>query len=194
MDKKAIVLIGGGGHCKSCIDVIESTNKFRIIGILDVKEKIGESILGYKIIGADDEIEQCIRKGYSFHISVGQIGNGQVREDLFHRVVELGGELPILISNQSYVSRHALLENGVIIMHGAVINAASIINENTIINSQVLIEHDAVVGKHCHIATKAVINGGVKVGNNSFIGSGAITKQYINIPDNSFIKANSLVR
>ena len=27
-----IILIGGGGHCKSCIDVIEMTNKYNIIG------------------------------------------------------------------------------------------------------------------------------------------------------------------
>ena len=30
-----IVLIGGGGHCLACIDVIESLNKFSIIGIIE---------------------------------------------------------------------------------------------------------------------------------------------------------------
>ena len=47
MSKKEIILIGGGGHCKSCIDVIESTNDFSIAGIIDSKDKIGDSILGY---------------------------------------------------------------------------------------------------------------------------------------------------
>ena len=47
--KKEILLIGGGGHCKSCIDIIEQDESFKIIGIIDRKKLIGKSILGYKI-------------------------------------------------------------------------------------------------------------------------------------------------
>ncbi|MGJ0312293.1 hypothetical protein [Aliarcobacter cryaerophilus] len=36
--KEKIVLIGGGGHCHSVIDVIEQTNKYEIIGIVDIKK------------------------------------------------------------------------------------------------------------------------------------------------------------
>ena len=36
---KKIILIGGGGHCKSCIDVIESEKKYTIKGILEKKSK-----------------------------------------------------------------------------------------------------------------------------------------------------------
>ena len=35
---KKIILIGGGGHCKSCIDVIEQEGKYRIAGIVDMAE------------------------------------------------------------------------------------------------------------------------------------------------------------
>ncbi|HQB08035.1 MAG TPA: acetyltransferase, partial [Rectinema sp.] len=38
---KDIILIGGGGHCRSVIDVIELGNEFRIIGIIDKEENIG---------------------------------------------------------------------------------------------------------------------------------------------------------
>ena len=40
MNTKEILLVGGGGHCISSIDVIESTNEYRIGGIIDIKEKI----------------------------------------------------------------------------------------------------------------------------------------------------------
>ena len=36
---KEIILIGGGGHCKSVIDVIEQENRFTIAGIIDKKLK-----------------------------------------------------------------------------------------------------------------------------------------------------------
>ena len=48
-----LILLGGGGHCKSCIDVIESTSLFKIAGILDPKEPKGLKILGYEILGDD---------------------------------------------------------------------------------------------------------------------------------------------
>ena len=36
---KKIILIGGGGHCKSCIDVIENGNQYKIVGVNDKKKK-----------------------------------------------------------------------------------------------------------------------------------------------------------
>ena len=39
-EKKNIILIGAGGHATSCIDVIETTNKFKIIGLIDKKKKL----------------------------------------------------------------------------------------------------------------------------------------------------------
>ena len=52
-----ILLIGGGGHCKSVIDVIELENKFTVAGIIDKKELLGVDILGHKVIGCDDDLE-----------------------------------------------------------------------------------------------------------------------------------------
>ncbi|MEK6658639.1 MAG: acetyltransferase, partial [Campylobacterota bacterium] len=33
MSREKIILIGGGGHCKSVIDVIEMQNRYEIMGI-----------------------------------------------------------------------------------------------------------------------------------------------------------------
>jgi len=32
---KNLILIGAGGHCRSCIDVIEAEKKYKIIGLID---------------------------------------------------------------------------------------------------------------------------------------------------------------
>ena len=47
---KKLILIGAGGHAKSCIDVIESTQKFKILGFIDNK-KIKD--LKYDVLGND---------------------------------------------------------------------------------------------------------------------------------------------
>ena len=39
MKKIKLALIGAGGHAVSCIDVIEKTNKYKIVGLVDNKSK-----------------------------------------------------------------------------------------------------------------------------------------------------------
>ena len=78
-------------------------------------------------------------------------------------------------------------------MHQALVNAGARIGSNCIINTKALVEHDAVVEDHCHIATGAIVNGGVSIGAGSFYGSAAVSKHYISVPPKSFIKANSIV-
>ncbi len=194
MDKKKILLIGGGGHCKSVIDVLERTDLYEIEGIIDVEEKVGENILGYPILGTDNDISLFKDKISMYHITVGQPGISDKRAYLFDLIKAGGGEFPVIISPLAYVSKHARIGEGTVIMHHTMVNAGAIIGINCIINSKALIEHDAVVEDHCHIATGAVINGGVHVGKGSFIGSGAVSKQNSIVPEGSFIKANSIIK
>ncbi len=191
--KQDIILLGGGGHCKSCIDVIEQQDKFRIIGILDLSELVGTNILGYNVIGTDDDLPLFIKTINNYFITVGQIKAVAKRIELFDLLKSFKLTLPTIISPLGYVAKSSNIGEGTIIMHHALINADAIIGRNCIVNSKALIEHDAIIEDYCHISTAAIINGGVKVGRESFIGSNSVTKQYITIPKNSFIKANSLV-
>ena len=68
---KKIILVGGGGHCKSCIDVIENENKYKIIGIIDEKKIF---LLNYKVFSESYLNNKLIKKNYAF-VSVGQIKN-----------------------------------------------------------------------------------------------------------------------
>jgi sugar O-acyltransferase (sialic acid O-acetyltransferase NeuD family) len=190
---KDIVLIGGGGHCKSVIDVIEQEDQFRIAGIVDTPEFLGSTILGYPVIGNDSDLASLAKKYQYALITVGQIKSPALRIKLFNLAAELGFTLPSIISPRAYVSRYALIGRGAVIMHDALINSNAQIGDNCIINSKALIEHDCSISKHCHISTNATINGGVTVESGCFIGSGVITKELITISENSFIKAGILV-
>ena len=190
---KNIILIGGGGHCKSVIDVIEQEGRFKIAGIVDKPELLGSKVLGYPIIGSDSDLDNLVKKYQYALITVGQIKSSSLRIKLFDLAVEAGFILPSIISPNSYVSQHASIGSGTVVMHKALINANTIIGDNCIVNSKALIEHDCRISEHCHISTNATINGGVVVESGCFIGSGATTKELITIKKNSFIKAGSLV-
>ncbi len=77
---KNIVLIGGGGHCKSVIDVIEQEDQFRIAGIVDTPEFLGSTILGYPVIGNDSDLASLAKKYQYALITVGQIKSPALRK------------------------------------------------------------------------------------------------------------------
>ena len=189
-----IVLIGGGGHCKSVIEVIEHQQEYNIAGIIDQPEMLGNEVLGYKVIGNDGDLIDMSRKYVNAIITLGQIGNPRKRIELFNLAIESGFELPVIISPRAYVSKHSKVGKGTIVMHDVLINANTTVDENCIINSKALIEHDCIIESHCHISTQAIINGGVVVGERSFVGSNSTTKQGIVIEKESFIKAGSVVK
>lgn len=190
--KEKIVLIGGGGHCHSVIDVIEQTNWYEIIGIVDVKENIGKKVLDYEIIACDDDLETIFQSCKNAVITVGQIKSSALRVKLYNKLKEIGFNLPVIISPLAYVSKYAILEEGTVVMHHALINANAKVGKNCIINTKALIEHDVTVGDNCHISTAAILNGGVVVKENSFVGSNSVSKEYITI--DGFIKAGSVVK
>lgn len=189
---KKIILIGAGGHCKSCIDVIEQQGIYAIAGIIDKPDSSSDGVLGYPVIGTDNDLEKFRKTiDYAF-ITIGHLRQVRPRIRVYEYLRQLDFQLPVIISPLSYVSKYATVSSGTIIMHHAIVNANAKIGSNCIVNTKALIEHDAQIGDHCHISTNAVVNGGVMVGERSFIGSSATTKQYISIPADSFIKAGSL--
>lgn len=191
---KKILLIGAGGHSKSCIDVIEQHGIYQIAGIIDKDLKNGETVLGYPVIGTDQDLLD-LRTEYEYAlVTVGQIKTPVLKIKLFNRLVELGYKTPAIISPLAYVSSHAKIGKGTIVMHHALINACASIGENCIINSKALIEHDARVGDHCHISTSAIINGGAEVKQGSFFGSNAVSKECVITSNEAFIKAGSLFK
>ena len=188
---KKIILIGAGGHCVSCVDVIELQRKFKIVGLIDNKKE--KFLLDYKIIGSDKKLKKLSKRIQYALITVGHIKNSKIRENLFKKVLNYGFKFPTIVSPLSYVSKRATIGEGTIVMHGSIINAGAKIGKNCIINNKTLIEHDVVVEDNCHLSTRSTVNGGVTIKKNSFIGSCSVIKQNIKIGKNCFVNANLFI-
>jgi sugar O-acyltransferase (sialic acid O-acetyltransferase NeuD family) len=187
-----LLLVGGGGHCRSCVDVIESEQRFRIAGIVDAITGSPE-LFGYPLLGGDADLGRLLAEFPDALVTVGQIKSPGTRRRLFAMLKDLGARLPIVVSPRAQVSRHARIGEGTIIMHGAVVNAAAAIGANCIVNSMALVEHDATIGEHCHVATGALVNGGVVIGAGTFVGSGAVIREGASIGAGVIIGAGSVV-
>lgn len=193
MEQKNLILVGGGGHCKSVIEVTESVG-YEIKGILDMPDEVGKEVLpGHKVIGTDDEIPQYVEE-CDFIITVGFIKNPALRIKLYNKVKAAGGRLATIIASTAHVSKYAELGEGTVIMHHAFVNAGAKIGDNCIINTFVNIEHDAEVGNQCHISTGTMVNGECKIGENCFIGSQSVCANCIEIASDIIVGAGSVVR
>lgn len=192
MDKKPLILVGGGGHCKSVIDVAESSG-YTILGILDKPEEVGKQVLAYKVIGTDDDIPQYVDKA-EFVITVGQIKSCAIRKKIAERIEKAGGKLATIIASDATVSKYATIGEGTVILHKCVVNADAKIGKNCIINTMANIEHEVEIGDFCHISTGVMVNGMTKVGNDTFVGSGSVISNGITISNEIVIGAGSIVR
>ena len=192
MEQKNLILVGGGGHCKSVIEVAESAG-YTILGIVDRPEELGKLVLDYKVIGVDDDIPQYVEKA-EFVITVGFIKNTARRIKLYNKVKEAGGKLATIVASTAHVSKYATLGEGTVVMHPAFVNAGAQIGNNVILNAFTNIEHDAVVGDQCHISTGTMVNGDCKIGQNVFVGSQSVLANGIEVGDNIIIGAGSVVR
>ncbi|MDC1810140.1 acetyltransferase [Bacteroides uniformis] len=189
---KKLILIGGGGHCKTVIDVAESAGH-HIMGILGKPEEVGRQVLGYNVIGVDNDIPLYADKA-EFIITVGFIKNPALRIRLYNKVLEAGGRLATLVASTAYVSKYAVLGKGTVVMHQAFVNAGAMIGDNVILNTFSNIEHDACIGNQCHISTGTMVNGDCNVGNNVFVGSQSVLSNGIRICDDVIVGAGSFVR
>ncbi len=190
---KKILLVGAGGHAESCIDVLEKEKKFKIIGLVDNKKKVGSKILGYRVVGQDKDLKILKKKANYALVTIGQIGVTSIRKKIFLKLKKLGFKIPTIISSNSYVSKYSNIGEGTIIHHGAVVNTSANIGTNCIINSKALIEHNSIIGDHTHIATAAIINGNVEIGEECFIGSSSTIRNNIKIKKQTFVKMGAKV-
>lgn len=191
---KTVYLIGGGGHCHACIDVIESAGEFQIGGVFDLGKKRGDLVLGYPVLGGDQDIQEFVKEGSEFLVTIGHIKSAEPRHANFARLKSLGAKMATVVSPRAYVSKHAKLGEGTIIMHDALVQANVRVGICSIVNDKALLEHDAVIGDFAHVSTAAVVNGGCKVGNMVFVGSNAVLQENTVVRDGALVPAGSFAK
>ncbi|TQR33819.1 acetyltransferase [Campylobacter sp. MIT 99-7217] len=187
--KEKILLIGAGGHARSCVDVIELEGKFQIVGF--VSNNPLEQGFKYPILGCDEDLKSLFKQYKFALIAIGQIKNANLRVQIYEKLKSIGFALPTIISPLAHVSAHASIDKEAsIIMHQVLVNAGAKVGKACILNTKSLIEHDAVVEDFCHISTAAVVNGNCIVKEKSFLGSNTHLKHGQILEKNSIFYNN----
>jgi sugar O-acyltransferase (sialic acid O-acetyltransferase NeuD family) len=194
MKNNKILLIGGGGHCRSVLDSLLEGKQYSEIGIIDKKENIGQETMGVRYIGTDDNLQDLFQNGFSSaFVSLGSIGDPSVRIRLYKKIKETGFSIPVITDATAAISKNAVISEGVYIGKNAVVNAGTSIGIGAIINTGAVIEHDCQIGEFVHIASGAVLGGKVTIKDHTHIGSGSVIRQGITVGKNSIIGMGSVV-
>lgn len=186
-----VLVVGGGGHAKVIIDILELQKEFTIAGIIDQKERVGQYLNDIPIIGDDSQLEEFFWKG--LRRAAVAIGDNRRRTNLYEYLRGLGFKFVNMIHPSAIIAASAHLSIGTAIMPGAILNPDCLIKENVIINTKASVDHDCIVMEHCHIAPGCTLAGGVSVGAGTLIGAGTTVLPGIKIGSWSIIGAGSLV-
>jgi UDP-perosamine 4-acetyltransferase len=197
MQSREIILIGGGGHTRVLIGMLQSL-KAPIRGIVTSNaELVGTEIFDVPVLGIDGQVPL----DPATSVLINGVGNRATRNgagltpraDLYNRYRAQGFDFLPLVAKEAIVMGHVTMGEGVQIMPGAVVQPGVIIGENAIINTRASIDHDSVIAPHAHIAPGALLCGNVSIGEACHIGAGAVIIQGIRIGEGAVIGAGSVV-
>ena len=104
-----LIIIGNGGHAISCIEVIESKKKFKILGLVTETYANKNHKIKYLKIGSDIDLVELFKKSKNAFIAIGFIKNSIKRANLFIKLKKIGFNLPVIISPTSYKSDNSSL-------------------------------------------------------------------------------------
>lgn len=184
----AIIIYGGGGHAKMCIDILKQTNVYKIVGIVDDLQEVGVKILDIPVIGDTSILNELISKGYRLIVNgIGSVLNNTVRYDIYKNLKQKGFLLPNIIHPKASIEPSAILGEGNQIMSNSVIGSDVRLGNNNIINCGAIVSHDCRLDNNVHITPNATLAGGVVIKDNSVIGMGVTVFMKAEIGENVVI-------
>ncbi|CAM2938886.1 acetyltransferase [Paenibacillus sediminis] len=190
MHRNKVVIIGGGGHAKVVIDVIQSADTYELVGFTSHSDQ-ESNLSGIPYLGDDSILPTLLEEGVQYFFVA--TGNNRLRKKLFYQLIELGFTPINAISPFARISPFAKLGRGIVVMPGAVINAYAVIEDNVIINTLSGIDHDCLIKPHAHIAPGASLAGCVNVGEGAFVGMKSSVIPEISIGEWSVVGAGAAV-
>jgi UDP-perosamine 4-acetyltransferase len=174
---RSLVVLGAKEHAKVMVATLEDApyTDWEVVGFLDDNPALeGTRLLDRPVLGPMARLEALARSGSVQGALIGvSCGHMPVRAKLFRRAVELGLELPTVISPAAFVHRTAKIGMGGAVFAGAVVHAFATVGDNFVAYSNAVVEHECVLDDNVYLGPNVSFCANCRVGANTFIGTGA---------------------
>ncbi|MBQ4581762.1 MAG: acetyltransferase [Oscillospiraceae bacterium] len=182
--REKVMLIGGGGHAKVIMDIVQACGD-TVVGLLDDGIEIGTVVQGVPVVGAAIDAEKFTDCRF-----IVAVGNNVIR----HRIVDaLALRWYTAVHPSAVISPNAVIGEGSVVMPAAVVNAGAKVGRHCIINTAAVVEHDNVIGDYAHVSCGAVLTGAVHVGEEALVGAAAVVRNNVHICAGCIVGAGSVV-
>ena len=191
---KNVVLFGGGLHANVCIDIIEKTNEWNIVGIVDSLAAIGSDLYGYPVIGRQENLVELVAK-YDISGGLISIGDNFSRKIVYDCLVSQIPDFHFInaVHPSAQIGRRVEIGKGVVIMAGCNINPDTLIADFCITLTGAQIEHNCRLNEFSSVSVGSILGGKVTIGAFSAVTLGVTILDRITIGSNTVVGAGSLV-
>lgn len=189
-----IVVVGSSGHAKVIIDVIEKEQKYEIAGLIDSFEKVLKEILGYKVLGKEDDLPHLI-KTHRIDGGIIAIGDNFIRSIMADKILRVVPEFNFIttIHPNACIGKNVSISDGTAIMAGAILNPNCSVGKFCYLNTHSSIDHDTIMGDYSALEPHASTGGNVSIGDFTAICMGATVIQKVKIGEHCVIGAGATV-
>lgn len=172
-----LVFIGGGGHCKICIEALRHES-YQLLGILDhgYADRSTAEVFGIPLLSSDgdEELRELRERGVGLAVNaVGSVDDNSFRWVIYERLKSFGFRLPVLRHPNAILEPSARVGEGTQLFAGAIVGSGATIGKNCIINCGAIVSHDCVIEDNVHLAPGAILAGGVRIGKDTLVGMAA---------------------
>jgi len=194
MDKKNIILFGGGNQVHYTIDIIEKESKYNVIGIIDSIQEIGKIIQGYPVLGRISNLSELIEK-YCVYGGIITIGDNWSRNLVYNQILSIQPNFNFVnaIHPSVIIGKNVSIGIGIVAMAGVFFNPNSVLGNFTFFATGCQIEHDCVLSDFSSVSAGSVMGGFVKIGKFSAITLGVTILDRVDIGENVVVGSGSLV-
>ena len=191
---KKLLIIGGGKGAATILDVVNRSNNYIPVGILDDNVKlIGKKIMGCPILGEIKNIES-IWENKLFDVAIISISNNiKFRDMLFEKYRNMGIEFCNIIDPSVSLHSNFSKGQGNIIMANSRIGACTSIGDNNFLSSYVNIEHHNTIGNCCTFGPGVSTSGSVSIGSRVIFGTGIYIEPNLSIGNDSTISSGAII-
>lgn len=191
---KNIILFGGGTHVSYCIDIIKKEHKYCIVGITDPYLQFGTEIMGYKIIGKQEEIKRLIKQ-YNIDAGIITIGDNWIRKIVLDKILSIVPDFEFVstIHPSVIIGENVTIGKGTIMMAGSIVSPNTAIGEFCFFATGAILEHNCIMGNFSSISAGSVTGGKVNIGDFTAITLGVTIFDRVKIGEHCVIGSGSLV-
>jgi sugar O-acyltransferase (sialic acid O-acetyltransferase NeuD family) len=192
--KKNIVVIGAGLHGLYCLDILEKTADYHIIGLIDSLSGLGSSKHGYQVIGRQERLPQLIQQ-FDIFGGVIALGDNYERWKVHYQLQALAPNFNFInaIHPTAVIGKDVSLGKGVVVGPGAIINPGCKLGDMVHLANGVSLGTQNEFASYTSISSRSNTGGLVKVGTGSAITMGVTIIDRLNIGSNTVVGAGSLV-